>query len=58
MGAEEHDVLAPMLHYRRVVNSLHRVGDLRLGKDRVIKPRQVPNRGRSLCFPWWVLRQG
>ena len=37
MGAEQHDVLVPMLHHRRVVNGFHRVGDLGLGEDRVVR---------------------
>src|SRR5271157_2829140 len=36
MGAKKHDVFALVLHHRRVVNGFHWVGDLGLGKDRVV----------------------
>ena len=36
MGAEKHDVFVPVLHDRRVVNSLHGIGDLGLGEDGVV----------------------
>ena len=36
MGSEQHDVLVPMLHHRRVVDRFHRVGDIGLGEDGVV----------------------
>ena len=37
MGAEQHDVLAAMLHHRRVVNGLDRVGDVGFGEDGIVR---------------------
>src|SRR4051794_28640167 len=37
MRSKKHDVFAVMLHNRRVVNGLHRIGNLLFGKDRIVR---------------------
>src|SRR6266567_4003046 len=36
MRSKEHDVLALMLHHRRVVNGLYRVGNVGFGENRIL----------------------